>query len=316
MPVFEDPSLLVGTATGDDAAVYKLGEDSALVLTVDFFPPIVDDPWSFGAIAAANAFSDVYAMGGRPILALNLVCFPTDLPVEILGEVLNGGAAKAREAGALIVGGHTVNDQEPKYGMAVTGLVEPGRQVTNAGARPGDRLVLTKPLGSGIITTAGKNGVADPDTMSRAIEVMATLNNAASEAMMEVGINACTDITGFGLLGHLQSMVEASGVSARVHLSKLPLIEGTRGLAQAGVAPGGTHRNLESVEKVTSWDDSITQEDKLILSDAQTSGGLLIAVPEEKLTQLMESLSSRGVEEAAVVGEVVERDDAELHVLP
>ncbi len=306
----------MGTATGDDAAVYKLGEDSALVLTVDFFPPIVDDPWSFGAIAAANAFSDVYAMGGRPILALNLVCFPTDLPVEILGEVLKGGAAKAREAGALIVGGHTVNDQEPKYGMAVTGLVEPGRQVTNAGARPGDRLVLTKPLGSGIITTAGKNGVADPDAMSRAIEVMATLNNAASEAMMDVGINACTDITGFGLLGHLQSMVEASGVSARVHLSKLPLIEGTRDLAQAGVAPGGTHRNLESVEKVTSWDDSITQEDKLILSDAQTSGGLLIAVPGEKLPQLMESLSSRGVEEAAVVGEVVERDDAELHVLP
>ena len=306
----------MGTATGDDAAVYRLGEDSALVLTVDFFPPIVDDPWSFGAIAAANAFSDVYAMGGKPILALNLVCFPTDLPVEILGEVLKGGAAKAREAGALIVGGHTVNDQEPKYGMAVTGLVEPGRQVTNAGARPGDRLVLTKPLGSGIITTAGKNGVANAETMSRAIEVMATLNNAASDAMMEVGINACTDITGFGLLGHLQSMVEASGVSARVHLSKLPLIEGTRDLAQAGVAPGGTHRNLESIDKVTSWDDSITKEDKLILSDAQTSGGLLIAVPGEKLPQLMESLSSRGVEEAAVVGEVVERDDAELHVLP
>ena len=287
-----------------------------MVLTVDFFPPIVDDPWSFGAIAAANAFSDVYAMGGRPILALNLVCFPTDLPVEILGEVLKGGAAKAKEAGALIVGGHTVNDQEPKYGMAVTGLVEPGKQVTNAGARPGDRLVLTKPLGTGIITTAGKNDVADAETMSRAIEVMATLNRAASDAMMEVGINACTDITGFGLLGHLQPMMEASGTSARVHLSKAPLIQGTRELAQAGAVSGGTHRNLESVDRVTSWDASITDEDKLVLSDAQTSGGLLIAVPEEKLSQLMEALSNRGVEGAAVVGEIVERDDAEIHVLP
>ena len=283
---------------------------------MDFFPPIVDDPWSFGAIAAANSFSDVYAMGGKPILALNLVCFPTELPVDILGEILKGGAAKAREAGALIVGGHTVNDQEPKYGMAVTGLVEPGRQVTNAGARPGDKLVITKPLGTGIITTAGKNGVADPGTIARAVQVMATLNRAASEAMMEVGVNACTDITGFGLLGHLQPMVEASGLSARIHLSQIPLIEGTRELVQAGVAPGGTHRNLDSIDKVTSWDASITQEDKLLLSDAQTSGGLLIAVPEDKLPQLLESLSSRGVAEMAVVGELVERDDAELHVLP
>ena len=213
---------------------------------MDFFPPIVDDPWHFGAIAAANSFSDVYAMGGKPVLALNLVCFPTDLPVDILGEVLKGGADKAKEAGVLIVGGHTVNDQEPKYGMAVTGFVEPGRQVTNAGARPGDVLALTKPLGTGIITTAGKNGVADPDTLARAIHVMAELNKNASEAMMEVGANACTDITGFGLLGHLQSMARASGTSARVHLSQIPFIEGTRELAQAGVAPGGTHRNPSS----------------------------------------------------------------------
>ena len=283
---------------------------------MDFFPPIVDDPWSFGAIAAANSFSDVYAMGGKPILALNLVCFPTELPVDILGEILKGGAAKAREAGALIVGGHTVNDQEPKYGMAVTGLVQPGKQVTNAGAKPGDKLVLTKPLGTGIITTAGKNGVADPDTISRAVQVMATLNRAASEAMMEVGVNACTDVTGFGLLGHLQPMVEASGLSARIQLSQVPLIEGTRELVQAGVAPGGTHRNLDSIDKVTSWDASITQEDKLLLSDAQTSGGLLIAVPGDKLPQLVASLSGRGVAEIAVVGELVERDDAELHVLP
>ena len=283
---------------------------------MDFFPPIVDDPWSFGAIAAANSFSDVYAMGGKPILALNLVCFPTELPVDILGEILKGGAAKAKEAGALIVGGHTVNDQEPKYGMAVTGLVQPGKQVTNAGAKLGDKLVLTKPLGTGIITTAGKNGVADPDTITRAVQVMAALNREASEAMMEVGVNACTDVTGFGLLGHLQPMVAASGLSARIHLSQIPLIEGTRELVQAGVAPGGTHRNLDSIDKVTSWDASITQEDKLLLSDAQTSGGLLISVPGDKLQQLIESLSGRGVAEMAVVGELVERDDAELHVLP
>ncbi len=293
-----------------------MSEDSALILTVDFFPPIVDDPWQFGAIAAANSFSDVYAMGGRPVLALNLVCFPADLPVDILGDVLKGGAAKAKEAGVLIVGGHTVNDQEPKYGMAVTGFVEPGRHATNAGAKPGDRLVLTKPLGTGIITTAGKNGVADPDTVSRAIQVMLTLNKAASEAMMEVGIDACTDITGFGLLGHLQSMVEASGAGARIHLSQVPLIEGTRELVEAGVAPGGTHRNLESIDRVTSWDASITQEDKLLLSDAQTSGGLLIAVASDKVSQLLEALSARGVVEVSVVGEITERDEAELHVLP
>ena len=283
---------------------------------MDFFPPIVDDPWSFGAIAAANSFSDVYAMGGRPVLALNLVCFPSDLPVDILGEVLKGGAAKAKEAGALIVGGHTVNDQEPKYGMAVTGLVQPGRQVTNAGAKPGDKLVLTKPLGSGVITTAGKSGAAGKDTLSRAIQVMSTLNRAASEAMMDVGINACTDVTGFGLLGHLQPMAEASGTSARVHLSQVPLIEGTRDLVQAGAVSGGTQRNLESVERVTIWDASITREDKLILADAQTSGGLLISVPGDRLSQLMKSLSARGVEDSSVVGEIVERDDAAIHVLP
>ena len=316
LPAFEDPNLLVGTATGDDAAVYRLGEDSALILTVDFFPPIVDDPWHFGAIAAANSFSDVYAMGGRPVLALNLVCFPTDLPMDILGEVLRGGADKAKEAGALIVGGHTVNDQEPKYGMAVTGFIEPGRQVTNAGARPGDALVLTKPIGTGIITTAGKNGIADPDTLSRAIDVMVELNKNASEAMMEVGVNACTDVTGFGLLGHLQGMVEASGVTARIHLSQVPLIEGTRALLRAGAVSGGTQRNLESVDVVTAWDASITQEDKLLLADAQTSGGLLIAVSPEKATPLLKALTARGVVEASVVGEVVERSESEIQVLP
>lgn len=288
----------------------------ALVQTVDFFPPIVDDPWHFGAIAAANSFSDVYAMGGRPILALNLVCFPIALPSNILGEILKGAAAKAKEAGVLIVGGHTVDDDEPKYGMAVTGFVKPGEQVTNANARVGDQLVLTKPLGTGIITTAGKEGVADAETLSRAIEVMSALNRASSEAMMEVGVNSCTDITGFGLLGHLQTMVQASRVTARVRFSQVPLIEGTWKLALAGVAPGGTHRNLHSVDQVTSWDSSISQEAKIVLCDAQTSGGLLMSVPLSKVSELMKALARKGVSDAIVVGEVVERGEWAIEVQP
>ena len=315
LPVFEDPRLLVGVSTGDDAAVYRLDENLALVLTVDFFPPIVDDPGHFGAIAAANSFSDVYAMGGRPILALNLVCFPSELPVDILGEILKGAAAKAKEAGVMIVGGHTLNDEEPKYGMAVTGLVQPGLQVSNAAAKVGDQLVLTKPLGTGIITTAGKQGVADEATLARAIEVMSTLNKASAESMMEVGVNSCTDVTGFGLLGHLQAMVEASGVTARVHFSQVFLIEGTWKLALEGVAPDGTHRNLHSVDQVTSWDPSISHEARVVLCDAQTSGGLLMSVPSAKVPELLEALSQKGVIGATVVGEVGERGEWAIEVL-
>ena len=283
--------------------------------TVDLFPPIVDDPWSFGAIAAANAFSDVYAMGGKPLLAMNLVCFPRDLPVDILGEIMKGAADKAKEAGVLIVGGHTLDDQEPKYGMAVTGLVEPGRQVTNASARAGDLLVLTKPLGTGIITTAGKESVADAATLERAIEVMSALNRDPSEAMTEVGVNACTDVTGFGLLGHLKTMVEASGVTARVRFSLTPLIEGTWDLVQQGIAPGGTHRNLHSVNPVVAWGSQISNEAKLVLCDAQTSGGLLMSVPAGKVDDLMAAMSRRGVSGVVVIGEVVERRESEIEVL-
>ena len=315
LPAFDDPNLLVGIRTGDDAAVYQVNEHLSLVLTVDFFPPIVDDPWHFGAIAAANAFSDVYAMGGNPLLALNLVCFPKDLSVDILGEIMNGAAAKAKEAGVIIVGGHTVDDEEPKYGMAVAGFMQPGEQVSNASARVGDKLVLTKPLGTGIITTAGKDGMAEASTISRAIEVMSMLNKASSEAMMEIGVSSCTDVTGFGLLGHLQTMVEASGVTARVHFSQVPLIEGTWKLAQEGIAPGGTHRNLHSVEQVTSWDISISHEAKLVLCDSQTSGGLLISVPSGKVSELLMAMSKRGVSEATIVGEVVERGAWALEVL-
>ena len=307
----------MGNNTADDAAVYQINDDLALVLTVDFFPPIVDDPWQFGAIAAANSFSDVYAMGGTPLLALNLTCFPSELPMDILAEILKGGDAKAREAGVMVVGGHTITDDEPKYGMAVTGLIQPGKQVTNAAAKVGDQLVLTKPLGTGIITTAGKNGVADPAVLAGAIEAMSTLNKAPAEAMMEVGVNACTDVTGFGLLGHLQSMMEASGVEARVHLSRVPLLEGTRELAQQGIAPGGTQRNLESVNRAARWDSSLSHEDRIILCDAQTSGGLLISVPRDKTQQLLDTLAGKGIRDAAIVGEVVERGgDGVLDVLP
>jgi selenide,water dikinase len=293
-----------------------VSEDLALVLTVDFFPPIVDDPWHFGAIAAANSLSDVYAMGGKPLLALNLVCFPKNLPVDILGEIMKGAAAKAKEAGVMIVGGHTIDDEEPKYGMAVTGFVQPGALVSNASARVGDQLVLTKPLGTGIITTAGKDGMADAATLTRAIEVMSLLNKASSEAMLDVGVNSCTDISGFGLLGHLQTMMEASGVTARVHFSRVPLIEGVWKLAQEGVAPGGTLRNLNSVEQVASWDTSISYEAKVILCDAQTSGGLLLSVSPDKVTDLLGALSWRGVGEAVVVGEVVDSGEWKLEILP
>ena len=231
---------MVGFETGDDAAVYKLNEQQALIFTVDFFPPVVDDPFSFGAVAAANSFSDVYAMGGTPICALNIVGFPVDLPKEILSEIMRGGYTKAQEAGCLIAGGHTVDDKEPKYGLAVVGLVEPDHQVTNAGAKAGDVLVLTKPLGTGIITTAGKQGVVEPLVLEEAVRVMSTLNAEASRAMMKVGVNSATDVTGFGLVGHLRGMMAASGTTARVEFSRVPVIGGVWELLGGG---RGARRN-------------------------------------------------------------------------
>ena len=316
LPFLKHPDLLVGTETGDDAGVYRIGQDTALVLTVDFFPPIVDDPFSFGAIAVANSLSDIYAMGGKPLLGLNIVGFPVELPKEILGDILRGGLAKAQEAGCLIVGGHTVDDPEPKYGLAAVGLVTPGRQITNAGAKAGDTLVLTKPLGTGIITTAGKQGVATPEVLGRAVSIMSTLNRAAAEAMVNVGVNAATDITGFGLLGHLKSMMQASGTGARVELSKVPVIPGTWELVGEGIAPGGTHRNLESVARFVQWSDEISNEAKLLLCDAQTSGGLLMSVPEERAGPLLEALQAGGVDGAETIGRVMEDGNQGIQVLP
>lgn len=316
LPLVQHPNLLVGTETGDDAGVYQLRDDLALVFTMDFFPPVVDDPYDFGAIAAANALSDVYAMGGKPLLALNIVGFPNSLPKEILGDILKGGYAKAQEAGCLIVGGHTVDDEEPKYGMAVVGTVTPGQQVTNAGAKPGDQLVLTKPLGTGVITTAAKQGVVSDDVLQVAVDTMSTLNQRASEAMMQVGPNACTDITGFGLMGHLEGMVRGSKVGARIHLSKIPVLPGVMELLAQGVAPGGTHRNLSGVEAITGWHHSISQEDKLLLCDAQTSGGLLISVAADKVERLLEELETRGVGNPRVVGEITDDPQPRIEVLP
>ena len=312
----KDPNLLVGFETGDDAGVYRLGEDTALVLTVDFFPPIVDDPFSYGAIAVANSLSDIYAMGGKPLLGLNIVGFPRELPSEILAEILRGGSTKAQEAGCLIIGGHTVDDQEPKYGLAAVGLVEPGKQITNSGAKPGDKLVLTKPLGTGIITTAGKQGVAKAEVLELAVAVMATLNRAASKAMVKVGVNAATDITGFGLIGHLNTMMDGSGTGCRLDLSEVPVIPGTCELIKEGIAPGGTHRNLEGTGQLVDWDKSISQDARILLCDSQTSGGLLMSVPAERTDALLKELKASGVEPAQVIGEVLAQGVAGIRVVP
>ena len=319
LPEVSDPNLLVGLSPSDDAAVYKMSDEVALVQTVDFFPPIVDDPYAFGEIAAANALSDVYAMGGRPLTALNIVGFPVELPKDILGRVLQGGMSKAKEAGVLIVGGHTVDDKEPKYGLAVTGVVKPGRQVTVDAAKPGDALVLTKPIGTGIITTAGKAERVDSEILEGAVRTMSTLNRAASEAMVKVGVNACSDVTGFGLLGHLRNILEASGVAARLTLSDVPVLDGARELLDDGIAPGGTHRNLESIDPMVAWDASIDENSRLLLSDAQTSGGLLISVEPARLDSLLAELKTFGVETRSVIGAIVESaslDGKRIAVLP
>jgi selenide,water dikinase len=285
-------------------------------MTVDFFPPIVDEPFQFGEIAAANSLSDVYAMGGTPLLAMNIVGFPVTLDKDILGEVLKGGYSKAAEAECLIVGGHTVDDPEPKYGLSVVGTVEPGKQVTNAAAQPGDVLVLTKPLGTGIITTAGKQGVCPPQVLQGAVATMSALNRDGANAMVKVGVHSATDVTGFGLMGHLQSMVRGSRVGAEIQLGKVPVLPGVWELLEQGVAPGGTHRNLQSVAGSARWHPDLSEQEQLLLCDAQTSGGLLIAVAAEKQDELLAELKSTGVAGAVVVGRVTEEPVGQIQVIP
>jgi selenide,water dikinase len=315
LPHVDDPALLVGADTFDDAAVYRLSDDVALVQTVDFFTPVVDDPYDFGRIAAANAFSDIYAMGGRPLTALNVVCFPSGtLPLETLGRILQGGAESARLAGATIVGGHTIDDPEPKYGMAVTGLIKPGTEMTNAGARPGDTLVLTKPLGTGIVATAIKQGKASALAVAAATESMAALNRDGSEVARAHEVRALTDVTGFGLLGHLTEMCRASGVSMELWYDRLPFLPEAAELARAGVVPGGTKRNLEFVREWTVFDPGFEEWQRLLVADAQTSGGLVLAVPAEVVPEVLRDLNSRRTLAAAVIGRAVERGEALLTV--
>jgi selenide, water dikinase len=276
-----DPSLLVSAATRDDAAVYRLTDELALVQTADFFTPIVDDPRDFGRVAAANALSDVYAMGGRPRLALNLVAFPlAELGAEILEAILAGGAEIAAEAGVAVAGGHSIDDPEPKYGMAVTGVVHPDRFLSNAGARPGDALHLTKPIGSGLITTAAKRGLAGEESVAAAVETMTELNRDASERALAAGATAMTDVTGFGLLGHLHELCDASGVSGELHADAVPAIEPAPELAEDDRChAGGSRRNAEWAAGFTRFADSVPDATRFLLADAMTSGGLLVSVP-------------------------------------
>jgi selenide,water dikinase len=308
------PDLLVGAAEGDDAAVLRLDDERALVLTTDFFTPIVDDPGDWGRIAAANALSDVYAMGGRPVLALNLTAWPGGtLPLSILADVLRGGASVAASAGCLVVGGHTIDDPEPKYGMAVVGFASPSRLFTIDAARPGDTLVLTKAIGTGVVATAHKRGAADPSVLGAAVASMTTLNAAASEAALSAGVVAATDVTGFSLLGHLHRMLRASGCSAVVSASAVPLLPGALELTAAGYVSGGTRNNMTYLEPWASIAPGVPTDVAVLLRDAQTSGGLLLATASPDA--LAAELSARGTL-AAVVGQVTAGTAGRIEVHP
>ena len=302
----DNPDVLVGQETGDDAAVYRLRPDLALVVTTDFFTPIVDDAYTFGAIAAANALSDIYAMGAQPLMAVNLVAFPIkELGPELLADILRGGLDKVREAGIDILGGHSIDDREPKYGLAVTGTVHPDRVRRNRGGMPGDRLVLTKPLGTGVITTAIKHQVAPPASAAAAIAGMLRLNRDAADAMATVDVHAATDVTGFGLLGHLHYLARASGLAARLDAASVPFLPDAEMLADAGEVPGGTRSNERFLASRVRWPAQLPAARQVLLCDAQTSGGLLMAVPENDLEALLAALEVRNVA-GSVVGELSE----------
>ena len=301
----EDPRVLVDAATRDDAAVFLLSPDRALVSTVDFFTPIVDDPSAWGAIAAANALSDIYAMGATPLFGLNLVGWPREqLPFEVLGKVLEGAADIARKAKCLVLGGHSIDSAEPIFGMAVVGDVHPDRMLTNAGACAGDRLVLTKPLGTGILATALKRDALLETGMTEAVRSMTTLNDGAARAALKVGVSAATDVTGFGLLGHLTNILDASNVAAEIAFDSVPVLPHTRNLASRGVVPGGTQRNLAAADRV-EWASELTITDRYLCVDAQTSGGLLLVVPPEHEVALLAALVHEGTPAAAVIGRIV-----------
>ena len=316
LPLTTNRNVVVNSSTADDAGIYRLDRYRALVQTVDFFTPIVDDPYDYGQIAAANSLSDVYAMGGTPITALNIVGYPMkEAPAEWLHEILRGGAEKALEAGVAILGGHTVEDPEIKYGMSVTGLGLRHQITANRGARVGDRLVLTKALGTGLVTSAIKRGVADETAARIATESMKTLNRAASKAMVAVGVNACTDVTGFGLLGHLYEMVSASGVGARIESDHIPLLPTAEECARQGITTGGARNNETYLSPSLRFDPGVSPERRQVLFDPQTSGGLLMSVPPEKLPELLEVLAAEGVPVRATIGEIVEGPAGRIDVI-
>ena len=302
LPQAAHESLLVGAESRDDAAVYQVGDELAVIVTADFITPVVDDPAAYGAIAATNAMSDIWAMGGEALLALNLVGFPVDrLELSVLHQILAAGNAAAHRAGVVVAGGHTIDDPELKYGMSVVGRVHPDAVIRNNTGREGDALVLTKPLGVGIASSAAKEAVVAPELLEAAIAQMSHPNRAASAVMREVGVSAATDVTGFGLLGHLGEVAHGSGLAAVVRLDAVPVLEGVRDLAEQGVVSGGTRRNLKSASEFTTFGDAIEPADQLVLADAQTSGGLLIAVPEDRVDALCARLSEAG-EIGAIVG--------------
>lgn len=295
--------------------MYKLRDDLAIVQTVDFFTPIVDDPYDFGRIAAANALSDVYAMGGRPLTAMNLVCFPLGtLDISVLREILRGGMDKLREAKVALVGGHSVEDSELKYGLSVTGVIDPGEIITNAGALPGDVLILTKPLGTGIINTAVKAGMAGKDAVDAVIDEMSRLNRQASEAMQEVGVHACTDITGFGLLGHACEMMQSSGVGMEINAASVPVFSGAVEFARMGLVPGGTYRNRDFRTSMVEFAPDVVEWASDVLFDPQTSGGLLIALPAGRSKILLSKLRATGHAGASVIGKIVEEPKLKIIV--
>ena len=306
---------MVGFDASDDAAVYRINDDTAMIQTADFFPPVVDDPRSFGRIAAANALSDVYAMGGTPRLAINLLCFPTCLNLEIVREILAGGADKVVEAGAVIAGGHSIEDTEPKYGLCVTGFARPEEILTNSGAKPGDLLVLTKPVGTGVLSTAAKAELLTDGQMKEMIGLMSTLNKGAQEVMLPLKPSACTDITGFGLLGHVNELAEGSGVTVQLWADTVPFASGALELAQDGIIPAGAYRNRNYLEGKVKVEEAVALEVSDLLFDPQTAGGLLISIPEERGVELVRRLNDRGIP-GAVIGQVQSKGAHTVHVLP
>jgi selenide,water dikinase len=310
-PADKHPNLLVGLEISDDAAVYKISDELAVIHTLDFFTPVVDDPYDYGAIAAANAMSDVYAMGGEVVMALNICGFPRDLPAEMISEILRGGAEKVAEAGGILAGGHTIEDREPKYGLSVMGTVHPDRILTKAGARAGDVLVLTKPLGVGIITTALKSDSAKPDHIAKAVESMKRLNRAPARLIQKVGVHACTDVTGFSLLGHACEMAEKSKVRLRFQLNKLPFLDGAHEYARSRLFPGGSCRNRDCYKPSVSFASDIPEETQMLLFTPETSGGLLVPVTREKLEQLIALFSGEKLP-LWEVGEVLEGEGVQV----